>query len=41
MGLFSAPSVLDGMAKKLDATQKRVDALLKLKNEFQELARVL
>ncbi|KAG1678877.1 hypothetical protein FOA52_003545 [Chlamydomonas sp. UWO 241] len=41
MGLFSAPSVLDGMAKKLDASQKRVDALLKLKNEFQELARVL
>lgn len=37
----AAPSVLAQLSTRRDGQQKRVDSLLKLKNEFQELSRIL
>ncbi|GAX74014.1 hypothetical protein CEUSTIGMA_g1464.t1 [Chlamydomonas eustigma] len=41
MAMFTAPGALAQLASRRDSIQKRVDSLLKLKNEFQELSRVL
>ena len=38
---IAAPSVLAQLSARRDSQQKRVDSLLKLKNEFQELAKIL
>lgn len=41
MSMFTAPGVLASLAAKRDLLAKRVEGLLKCKNEFAELARCL
>eukprot|EP00955_Chlamydomonas_euryale_P119062 366572-Chlamydomonas_euryale.AAC.3 len=41
MAMFRAPGALEAMNRRLESLNRRVDALLKMKVEFQELARAL
>ncbi|GFH21601.1 dynamin-type G domain-containing protein [Haematococcus lacustris] len=41
MSMFASPSALQALQVKRDSLQKRTESLLRLKNEFQELSKVL